>query len=550
MKQIRNGSLVIVVLYLFLFFNPSFASAHAYIIKSTPSENEIVNQAPQKVTIEFDETIQPSFNSIEVFDSAGNRVDQKNGGIDPNNPSIIESGLDENLPAGTYSVQWRVVSSDGHPVEGVIPFQIGNGDTSQDHSDIRNESKGYLPQWDLIIIRWIQYVSNACFAGILFFYLFVLNKELVQDIKVNHTFSKIIKLSFITLCLSIILSLPLQATIESGLSWNKVLSIPVLSEMLSYTQFGETWIIQIDCLFFLLISTYFLIKKRFKPFFIWISFILGIGLLLSKSFTSHAASSTNVFLTISLDFLHLLSASIWIGSLMALIALIPLSRNVETKKQYVDSIRRFSKWGIVLVIMLTITGMISSLSYVPNVQTLLTTDYGRVLSGKVLLLVIMMIFAAVNFVKGKQSREKGLPSTLWGELITGLIVLVLSVLLTNLPSAMMSPGPFKEVNTGKHGSKITLEVTPNVIGENIFVLFLKDQKGRPMKDIEQATLTFTSLEMDMGDDTKTLIKVQDGKYKAQGMNFNMAGRWNVRVHALTKDLETLDTDFKVLVGSQ
>ncbi len=538
------------VLYLFLFFNPSFASAHAYIIKSTPSENEIVNQAPQKVTIEFDETIQPSFNSIEVFDSAGNRVDQKNGGIDPNNPSIIESGLDENLPAGTYSVQWRVVSSDGHPVEGVIPFQIGNGDTSQDHSDIRNESKGYLPQWDLIIIRWIQYVSNACFAGILFFYLFVLNKELVQDIKVNHTFSKIIKLSFITLCLSIILSLPLQATIESGLSWNKVLSIPVLSEMLSYTQFGETWIIQIDCLFFLLISTYFLIKKRFKPFFIWISFILGIGLLLSKSFTSHAASSTNVFLTISLDFLHLLSASIWIGSLMALIALIPLSRNVETKKQYVDSIRRFSKWGIVLVIMLTITGMISSLSYVPNVQTLLTTDYGRVLSGKVLLLVIMMIFAAVNFVKGKQSREKGLPSTLWGELITGLIVLVLSVLLTNLPSAMMSPGPFKEVNTGKHGSKITLEVTPNVIGENIFVLFLKDQKGRPMKDIEQATLTFTSLEMDMGDDTKTLIKVQDGKYKAQGMNFNMAGRWNVRVHALTKDLETLDTDFKVLVGSQ
>ncbi|ULT56828.1 copper resistance protein CopC [Neobacillus drentensis] len=550
MKWIRNGSLVIAVLYLFLFIYPSFASAHAYIIKSTPYENEIVNQAPQKVMIQFDETIQPSFHSIEVFDSEGKRMDQKNGGIDPKNPSIIESSLDENLPDGTYSVQWRVVSSDGHPVEGVIPFQIGNGDTSQDHSDNRNESKGYLPKWDLIMIRWFQYVSNACFVGILFFYLFVLNKELVQDRKVNHTFSKIIKLSFITLVLSISLSLPLQATIESGLSWNKALSIPVLSEMLSYTQFGKTWMIQIGCLFFLLIFTYFLLKKKFKPFLIWICFILGIGLLLSKSFTSHAASTTNVYLTISLDFLHLLSASIWIGSLMTLIALIPLSRNVDTKKQYVDSIRRFSKWGIVLVIVLTITGIISSLSYIPNVKTLLTTNYGRVLSGKVLLLVIMILFAAVNFVKGKQSREKGLPSTLWGELITGLIVLVLSVLLTNLPSAMLSPGPYKEAKTGNHGSYITLEVTPNIIGKNTFVLFLKDQQGRPMKNIEQVTLTFTSLDMDMGEDIKTLIKVQAGKYKAQGMNFNMAGRWNVHAHALTKDLETVDTDFKVLVGSQ
>jgi len=30
----------------------------------------------------------------------------------------------------------------------------------------------------------------------------------------------------------------------------------------------------------------------------------------------------------------------------------------------------------------------------------------------------------------------------------------------------------------------------------------------------------------------------------------MAGRWNVHAHALTKDLDTLDTDFKVFVGSQ
>ncbi|ULT59274.1 copper resistance protein CopC [Neobacillus drentensis] len=547
-KQLKYSSLIITVLYLFLFFYPSFASAHAYILKSTPYENEIIQEAPKKVSIEFDEKIQTSFHSIEVFDSSGKRVDQKNGGVNAENPSIIECNLDKNLPNGTYSIQWRVVSSDGHPVQGVIPFQIGNGgaqDSSNDH-----ESKGYSPKFDLIIIRWLQYMSNACFLGILFFSLFVLRKELLNDTWVFTILSKMAKLSIMILALSIILSLPLQATIESGLSWGKVLSVEVFSDILENTLFGEMWILQICCLFFVFVATYFVHKTNFKPLWIWISFVLGIGLILSKTFTSHATSSTNVYLTIPLDFIHLLSASIWIGSIVTLVALIPLSRKTDTKTLYFDTIHRFSKWGILFVLLLTITGFCSSISFVPNLRSLLFTDYGRVLLGKIFLLMIMMVFAAVNFVKGKRNRETGLTSSLWGELLLGISILILSVLLTNLPTAMASPGPFKETNKDKQGSSITFEATPNVIGENDFVLSLKNKKGQPMKGIEQVTLTFTSLEMDMGDDTKTLTKVKDGKYKGQGMNFNMAGRWNVHVHVLTKDLETIDTDFKVRVGSQ
>jgi copper transport protein len=545
----KYSSLLIVVLYLFVFLYPSFASAHAYIIKSSPSENETLKKAPQKVTIQFDETIQSNFNSIEVFDSNGKRVDRKNGHIDPNQPSIIECSLNKNLPNGTYRIQWRVVSSDGHPVQGVIPFSIGTKD--KDRSNLKDGVKGYTPHLDLIIIRWLQYVSNACFVGILFFYLFVLKKELGQDLWVKNTFSKLLKFSFITLCLSIILNLPLQATIESGLSWSKVLNVRELKDMLANTNFGRTWIVQIDCLFILFITTYLLIRKRFKkPLLVWISFIIGIGLLLSKSFTGHAASSTNVFLSITIDFFHLLSASIWIGSLVALVALIPISRKIETKKLFFETVRRFSKWGIIFVIVLSLTGFLGSLSYIPNLRTLFSTGYGRVLSGKVILLVFMIVFAAVNFVKGKQGKEKGLRSTIWGELTIGMIVLVLSVLLTNLPTAMASPGPIKETNTVQQGNEITFEVTPNVIGLNTFQVSVKDRHGHPIKDIEQVTLTFTSSEMAMGDETKTLVRVKDGKYEAKGMNFNMAGLWNVHVHVLTKELESIDTNFKVIVGSQ
>ncbi|MEH7436698.1 copper resistance CopC/CopD family protein [Neobacillus drentensis] len=547
----KSGIVFALIFYLFLFLHPSFPSAHAYIKKSTPSENETLSKPPENVTIEFDEPIQPSYHSIEVFDSEGNRVDQKNGHIDTKNSSIIECDLNDTLPNGTYRIKWRVVSSDGHPVQGVIPFQIGDEGNNQESSNINQESKGYTPEWDLLSIRWLQYVSNACLVGALFFYMFILHKELGTDLWVKDAVRKIVKFSFLTLSLSILLSLPLQVTIESGLPWSEVLSIPVLREMIENTLFGKTWIIQIDCLFLLCISTYMVIKKRLdSPILLWITFILGIGLLLSKSFTSHAAASTNIFFSISLDFLHLVSASIWIGSLLTLATLIPLSKKKESKTLFLETIKRFSKWGIVLVIILAATGFMSSLSYIPNLRTLVSTEYGRVLSGKILLFLMMIVFAMANFLKGKRRRETGWKSTIWGELTPGLIVLGLSVLLSNLPTAMASPGPFKETKTIQEGTRITFEATPNVIGENSFVVWVKDEKGKPISNIEQVTLTFTSLEMDMGEDSKIVDKISDGKYGTKGLNFNMTGQWNVQVHVLTKDLETLDTHFKVLVGSK
>ena len=359
--------------------------------------------------------------------------------------------------------------------------------------------------------------------GILFIYLFVLPKEFAQDTRVKNILRKFIKFSFAFLCLSIILSLPLQATIESTSSWSSVFNIEILRNMLVNTSFGKVWIIQLDSLLFLFITTYLLSVNQFnKPKWVWISLILGIGLLLTKSFTSHAASSTNPILTIGMDFFHLLSASIWIGSLIVFAVLIPLSKKKDSKKHYLEMIRRFSKWGIILVLVLSLTGVFGSFLYIPNFNSLANTNYGKALSGKIILLVIMIIFAAVNFLKGKRSSEKGWALTLWGELAIGSIVLILAVILTNLPTAMATPGPVNAIKTLAHGNKVTFQVTPNIIGKNTFTVSLRDLNGHAIKDIDQVTLTFTSLEMAMGDNSLTLSKVNEGKYESKGMNFNIA----------------------------
>jgi copper transport protein len=227
-----------------------------------------------------------------------------------------------------------------------------------------------------------------------------------------------------------------------------------------------------------------------------------------------------------------------------------LSKKPETKNHYFEILRRFSKWGTAIVLVLTTTGVYGAFLNIPNLPSLVYTNYGNTLLGKIILLVVMIILAAINFLKGKRKKEKGLSTSLWSELITGMIVLLLSVILTNLPTAMASPGPENVTKIVEHAGSITLNITPNAIGENTFQVSLKDQNGQAMSNIEQVTLTLTSLERGMGDDTITLHKGTDGIYKAKGMDLSMAGRWNVHVHVLTKELNTIDTDIPIIVGSQ
>ncbi|WML38849.1 copper resistance protein CopC [Neobacillus sp. OS1-2] len=538
--------MVIVSLFLFLF--PSIFSAHAYIKKSTPIENQMLEQAPKEITIQFDETVQPAFNSIKVFDSDGNRVDKKDGKIDPKQPSILKSGLKKNLPEGTYRIKWKVVSSDGHPVEGVIPFQIGTKD--QGSANIHKKSTGYTPKADLIIIRWVQYLSNACYVGLLFFYIVILPKEYRINGSTDKLFLRLLSSSLVLLFLSILLSLPLQATIESGFPWSEVFSFQTFENMLMNTNFGQTWIYQVAILLTLALITSFIgMAESTKRILLWVCLALATALLLTKALTSHAAAHANQLLTISMDFLHLLAASIWIGSLIGFVVLFSWCKNEKTKQEYLQMMKGFSKWGIILVLLLTFTGVFGSLLYIPNPSSLIQTTYGKVLTSKVTLFLLMLILAGVNFIKGKGKKEKGLFASLWGELSIGVIILILSVVLTNLPTAIQSPGPYKETKTVQ-GNQVTLRVTPNTIGENLYELTLKDQQGEPIKDIEQLHLTFSMTEMDMGKETVILKKVSDDRFEVQGLHFIMAGEWNVHVHILTKSLESIDTDFHVLVGSQ
>ena len=99
------------------------AHAHALVTSSVPAKNQIVKVLPSLVWIEFDGDLlsldDKQIHKITVTNSRKKRVDI--GG-----PIVggarISTKLKAGLPAGKYFVSYRVVSEDGHPVEGSYSF--------------------------------------------------------------------------------------------------------------------------------------------------------------------------------------------------------------------------------------------------------------------------------------------------------------------------------------------------------------------------------------------------------------------------------------------
>lgn len=101
------------------------ASAHDALVSSSPAEGARLDAAPTSVSLEFTAEVMDVGALILVVDADGK--DWVAG--DPTVlPSTVSVPLAADLPVGGYEVRWRVVSSDGHPIAGVVPFTVGDAE--------------------------------------------------------------------------------------------------------------------------------------------------------------------------------------------------------------------------------------------------------------------------------------------------------------------------------------------------------------------------------------------------------------------------------------
>ncbi|KAA0923601.1 copper resistance protein CopC [Rhodococcus sp. ANT_H53B] len=97
------------------------AAAHATLQSSNPAENSVLDAAPDEVTLTFNQSVQSNFATVTVVGSDGTQWGASDPVVDGSTVTVDLDGLGA---AGEYTIGYRVVSADGHPITGSIPFQL------------------------------------------------------------------------------------------------------------------------------------------------------------------------------------------------------------------------------------------------------------------------------------------------------------------------------------------------------------------------------------------------------------------------------------------
>ncbi|MGW0025648.1 copper resistance CopC family protein [Rhodococcus sp. NPDC003383] len=97
------------------------ASAHAVVLSSNPEDGAQIAQAPERVTVTFNEAMQQQFAALTVVGPDGNLWSKGDPVVDG---ATVGVEVGELGPAGVYTIAFRVTSADGHPVSGTRTFTL------------------------------------------------------------------------------------------------------------------------------------------------------------------------------------------------------------------------------------------------------------------------------------------------------------------------------------------------------------------------------------------------------------------------------------------
>jgi len=120
---ILAGGLTLLVL------SPLPVHAHARLVRSSPASRAQVEEPPERIELWFSELLENGFNSVEVVRTGEltvpHRMNLAQGAstVDPDDRTHLVVPVPR-LASGSYAVEWRVLSRDGHSATGRFTFKI------------------------------------------------------------------------------------------------------------------------------------------------------------------------------------------------------------------------------------------------------------------------------------------------------------------------------------------------------------------------------------------------------------------------------------------
>jgi methionine-rich copper-binding protein CopC len=143
-------SLLLVMLAVGVTLAAGTAAAHATRVATEPAENAVLNTGPARVSATFNERLQTTFAAMAVVGPDGNLWSSGDAQVQGAVVSIAVRPLG---PAGSYTVNYRVTSADGHVVTGSWSFLLsvpGTG-TAGPATYTQDNPDGGVPAWPFAV---------------------------------------------------------------------------------------------------------------------------------------------------------------------------------------------------------------------------------------------------------------------------------------------------------------------------------------------------------------------------------------------------------------
>jgi len=493
------------------------ALAHAALTRTAPADGAVVASAPGEFSLSFSEPVSPLVLKLIGPDGTSRALTRFT--LTDRTLSIVAPS---DLANGTHVLSWRVVSEDGHPVGGSVLFSVGAPSAAPDLLASQTEPAVRIALW---LGKLGLYLGLALGVGGVAFMAWVAP----LPAPVRRPIAGFLALGLLSLPVAFAaqgldaLALPLSAALQAA-AWQAAAA----------SSFGRTAFIAMLAL--LLALTALMApgrSARSLALFAW----LGAGAALAAS--GHASAAEPQFLTRSAVFLHAVGIAGWAG------ALLPLAFALRQPDGTL-ALRRFSRRIPVLLVTILLSGLALAVVQVERPQALLTTSYGLVLTGKLVLVAALIGLGAFNryrltdaVVFGRASARSLLTRIIAAE-ITIIVAILAVVALWRFtpPPRALAAAAAQPASVHIHTEKAMadISVTPGRAGPVTITVSLLDGEFGPLAT-KELRLALSRPEAGIEPIERQATKQADGSWQVGDLTLPIAGRWTIELEILVSDFE-------------
>jgi methionine-rich copper-binding protein CopC len=161
MKSAASALLGVLLAVIALTAAPT-ASAHAVRLATDPPVDAVLSTGPPQVSATFNEHLQTVFAAMTVVGPDGNLWSTGQPQVQG---AVISVAVLPLGPAGTYTVNYRVTSADGHPVSGSWPFHLTTAGTGHPGPPASASAAPQgIPAWSFLAIGAVVAAGVAWWA--------------------------------------------------------------------------------------------------------------------------------------------------------------------------------------------------------------------------------------------------------------------------------------------------------------------------------------------------------------------------------------------------